>query len=170
MTFPHTGVDVFDIQDAGQALVEIGQAIMTGRKHLVGTTIVPYQERCRMKVSIDLSGPNGKMWELDMKYHNLPANYAMEIAAVAQSYGFYIDNMAGEGGTQTPSYSVAFKYEAEGAETQGVSGEFAKVLKGSHKKENLLYSQAVQVQDAGIELLQKLQTGAHMEIKSGQRK
>lgn len=123
-----------------------------------------------MKVSIDLSGPDGKMWELDMRYHRLPPAYAAEIATVAQSYAFYIENLAGQAGTQTPAYTVAFKYDAEGEEMAGVSAPMASVFKGAARKDNLLYSQAVQVQDAGIELLQKLQTGAHMEIKSGQRK
>lgn len=123
-----------------------------------------------MKVSIDLNGPNGKMWELDMKYHMLPPAYVMEIATVGQSYAFYIENLPGGAGAQTPAYSVTFTYEAEGEELQGLSGEMLKVVKGKATAKNLLYSQAVQVQDAGIELLQKLQQGAHMEIKSGQRK
>jgi hypothetical protein len=164
-------LDPRDVRDLGVALEQIGRSIASGQNHPAGSTIiVPYQERTAMKVSIDLNGPDGKMWELDMKYHRLPANYAMEVATVAQSYGFYIDNLAGQGGTQTPSYSVTFRYEAEGEELQGVTGEYAKLLKGTHRKDNLLYSQAVGVQDAGIELLMKLQTGAHMEIKSGQRK
>jgi hypothetical protein len=159
-----------DERDAGLALEQIGRAIAAGQKPPTGTVIVPFQERTEVKVSIDLSGPNGKMWELDMRYHRLPANYAAEVATVASSYAYYIENLAGEAGTATPAYSVAFKYEAEGDELEGLSGEPAKLYKGSARKGNLLYSQAVQVQDAGIELLQKLQTGAHMEIKSGQRK
>lgn len=163
------GLDVGDARDLAGALEQLGHAIAAGRHRASGTILVPYQERRRMKVSIDLSGPNGKMWELDMKYSRLPPEYAAEIAAVARSYAAYIEN-APAGAGQGPSYSVAFKYEAEGEELEGVAAPMAAVFKGAASRRGLLYSQAIEVQDAGIALLTQLQQGAHREIRSGQRK
>lgn len=163
-------LDAWDNEDLGVGLQQIGRAVIDGRQAGSGTIIIPFQERAFMKVSLDLQGPNGKMWELDMKYHNLPAAYVMEIVAVAQSYAFYIENTGGEAGTSQPSYSVSFSCEAEGEELQGLSGEAAKVAKSKSTAKNLAYSQAIGLQDAGIALLQQLQAGAHREIKSGQRK
>lgn len=162
-------LDDFDVRDVGLALAQIGQAIVVGRNMPRGTIVVPFQERKAMKVSIDLTGPNGKMWELDMRYQRLPPEYVAEIASVARSYAAYIENTPAGAG-QGPSYSVAFKYEAEGEELEGVAAPMAAVFKGSAARRGLLYSQAVEVQDAGIALLTQLQQGAHREIKSGQRK
>lgn len=162
-------LDPYDALDLALALQQVGRSIAAGANAQTGTIIVPYQERPNMKVSIDLSGPNGKMWELDMKYHSLPPEYAAEIASVAKSYASFIDNLAAGGG-QGPSYAVVFKYEAEGDELAGVSAPMAAIFKGGGQRKGLLYSQAVEVQDAGIKLLEQLQQGAHREIKSGQRK
>ena len=173
VTFPQRPglMDPADTADVVMVLKELAHDVASGKLDATGSIIVPYQRRTEMKVSIDLAGPNGKMWELDMKYHNLPAPYVMEIAAVAQSYAFYIENLPGNAGSQTPAYSVMFKCEAEGEELTGLSGEALAVAKGRPvRKQNLLYSQAIEVQDAGILLLQQLQAGAHREIKSGQRK
>ena len=162
-------LEAADVRDVALALQQIGRSIAAGHHRPTGTIVVPYQERTRMKVSIDLSGPNGRMWELDMKYSRLPPEYAAEIASCARSYAHYIENLPGGAGAG-PAYSVEFKYEADGEELAGVAAPMADVFKGKAAKKGLLYSQAVQVQDAGIELLSKLQQGAHMEIKSGQRK
>jgi len=123
-----------------------------------------------MKLTLELSGPHGKMWDLDMKYHKLPPEYAMEIASVARSYVSYIAGIAGGASSEDPSYEVKFKFDAEEAGPKKVPAEFGDLYSGSANADNLLYSQAVEIQDAGIELLKKLQDGAHMEIKSGQRK
>lgn len=122
-----------------------------------------------MKVSLDLHGPSGRMWSLDMTYERLPPEYVSEIASAAKSYEHFIENLPGSAGSG-PAYSVTFKFAAEGEELEGVSGKVAETYKGTAAKKNLLYSQAVQIQDAGIALLQQLQAGAHREIKSGQRK
>ena len=125
-----------------------------------------------MKVSMDLTGPGGKMWELDMRYHRLPPEYVAEIAAVAQSYAVYIKNLPGAAGSSEPSYSMTFRYEAEGDELQGISEPTLSIYRPreAFRAVRLLYSQAIEVQDAGIKLLEQLQAGAHREIKSGQRK
>ena len=159
-----------DRRDLGLALVEVGRSIAAGQHLDTGTILVPYQERVPMKVSMDLVGPSGKMWEFDMTYHRLPPEYVAEIAAVAKSFEYYIQNMASGASTGTPSYGVTFKYQAEGDELEGISGKAADMYKGQAVKKNLLYSEAVGLQDAGIVLMQQLQAGAHREIASGQRK
>lgn len=165
-------LDPYDALDLALALQQVGRSIAAGDPHTGTTIIVPYQERTTMKVSIDLTGPNGKMWELDMQYHKLPPEYVAEIAAVAQSYAVYIKNLPGQAGSQEPSYAVSFKYEAEGEELKGVAEPLLSVYKPKEafRAVRLLYSQAIEVQDAGIALLTQLQAGAHREIKSGQRK
>ena len=174
INFPMRGgeLDHHDTQDVAVALRQVGDAIAVGSKTPTGTIIVPFQERSAMKVSIDLTGPAGKMWELDMKYQNLPPEYVSEIAAVAQSYGVFIKNLPGGAASQEPAYSVVFRYEAEGEELKGVAEPMLSVFKPKEpfRATRLLYSQAIQVQDAGILLLQQLQAGAHREIASGQRK
>ena len=109
-----------------------------------------------MKVSIDLQGPNGKMWELDMQYHRLPEAYAWEVGGAASSYASYIENL--QGTASDKAYSVSFRFQAEGGGP-----------KGQAKADRLSYSQAVGIQEAGLQLLQKLLIGANMEIASGQR-
>jgi hypothetical protein len=162
-------MDPSDAVDLAVALQEVGRSIASGYNAGTGTVIVPYQERTSMKVALNLSGPGGAMFEFDMKYHRLPPEYVAEIAAVAKSYASFIENAATEAGSG-PSYAVTFSYEAEGEELEGTSGAMAAVLKGKVAKRGLLYSKAVELQDAGVLLLQQLQTGAHREIKSGQRK
>ena len=163
-------MDPLDAEDLAVALQQIGRSIASGHNAGTWTVIVPYQERTHMKVSLDLSGPSGKMWSLDMEYLRLPPEYVSEIAAVAKSYEFYVENLPGGASAGTPSYAVTFRYQAEGEELEGVSGKAAGTYKGNASKKNLLYSQAIEVQDAGIALLTQLQQGAHREIKSGQRK
>ena len=162
-------LDPSDARDLAVALQEVGRSIASGHNAGTGTVIVPYQERTSMKVSMDLTGPGGKMWNFDMQYHRLPPEYVAEIAAVAKSFASFIENTATEAGSG-PSYGVVFSYEAEGEELEGTSGPMAAVLKGKVAKRGLLYSKAVELQDGGLVLLQQLQTGAHREIKSGQRK
>jgi hypothetical protein len=161
-------LSVFDERDTGQALVEIGQAIMAGRHPVTGTIAVPFQERASMKISFDLSGPSGKMFEFDMKYHNLPPEYALEIASTARAFLNFINNTAGDAAGQDRSYSVSFSYDAEGKAPK--VPEYEELFKGKTRKDSLLYSQAAGLQNAGIELMTKLMQGAEMEIKSGQRK
>lgn len=120
-----------------------------------------------MKLSLDLRGPNGRMWDLEMSYHNLPPEYVMEVVSTARAYANYISTLAGGAASGDKKYSVKFSY---GAEAQPKTTPFSDIMKGDAEADNLLYSQAVAIQDAGIELLQKLQAGAHMEIASGQRK
>ena len=163
-------LDPADARDLAATFDQLGRAIRAGHHHDGGSILVPYQERATMKVALDLQGPSGKMWSLDMEYHRLPPEYVAEIAAVAKSYEYYIENRAGGASTGTPAYSVTFRYQAEGDELEGVSGKAADTYKGHAAKKNLLYSQAIEVQDAGVLLLQQLQAGAHREIKSGQRK
>ena len=117
-----------------------------------------------MKISLDLDGPHGKMWELAMTYHKLPEVYAWEIASVAVALASYIEHTVGGATDEAAAYSVAFHCVPEGAEPKLPEG-----VKGQVKADRLLYSQAVAIQDAGIQLLEKLQQSAHMEIASGQR-
>lgn len=163
-------LDPEDVRDLGSALEQVGRSIAAGHHRDTGTILVPYQERARMKVSMDLTGPGGKMWEFDMTYYKLPPEYVAEIAAVAKSFEYFISNLPGEAASGAPSYGVTFAYKAEGDELDGISGKAADTYKGAAAKKNLLYSQAVGLQDAGIKLMEQLQAGAHREIASGQRK
>lgn len=167
---PPEALDGMDQRDLAAVLEHLGRAIGEGRKVPTGTVIVPFQERKGMKVSMDLHGPSGKMWEFDMTYHRLPPEYVSEIAAVAKSFEYYVENMQGSAGSASPAYTVTFKFQAEGEELEGISGKAAGTYKGQAAKKNLLYSQAVGLQDAGLKLLEQLQAGAHREIVSGQRK
>jgi hypothetical protein len=123
-----------------------------------------------MKISLELSGPAGKMWTLEMRYHALPPEYLLEIASTCRSYLTYITNTPGGAASGDRQYTIEFAYQAdERGPKAAVPPEYAALFTGAAEAEHLLYSQAVAIQDAGIELLQKLQQGAHMEITSGQR-
>lgn len=117
-----------------------------------------------MKITLDLSGPDGKMWDLAMTYYNLPEIYAWEIAAKASALASYIENMVGQSTDAEAIYSVALHCVLDGKEPKLPEG-----VKGQVKADRLLYSQAVAIQDAGVAMLADLQKSAHMEIASGQR-
>jgi hypothetical protein len=123
-----------------------------------------------MKVDMDLSGPSGKMWEFHMKYHNLPVEYAMEIASTARALMNLVKTTGGGAAQGDRTYEVKFSYDADEATPKAIPPDVSELFKGSAHAKNLLYSQAVEIQDAGVTLLQKLQQSAHMEIQSGQRK
>ena len=113
-----------------------------------------------MKISLDLTGPsNKKMWEFDMKYHDLPEPYMWEIAGPAAAFANYIATLAGGAASGDPAYRIAFAYKGDAGQPSGEG-----------KASNLLYSQAVEVQEAGAKLLLQLLVGAKLEIASGQRK
>lgn len=117
-----------------------------------------------MKITLDLSGPHGKMWDLAMNYYNLPEIYAWEIAAKAIALASYIENTVGGASDGTATYSVALHCVVDGKEPKLPEG-----VKGQVKADRLLYSQVVAIQDAGVAMLADLQKSAHMEIASGQR-
>lgn len=156
---PAQRLDPMDRRDLAVALQEIGRDLAiraTGQ-----TLIIPTQERTAMKVSLDLSGPSGKMWSFDMEYHRLPPEYAGEVGAAASAFAAYLNNLTGGASNDDPKYSMKFSYKGEG------DGPLAK---GQGNASGLLYSEAVGAQKAGIKLLEKLLLGADMEIASGQRK
>lgn len=117
-----------------------------------------------MKLSLELTGPAGKMWDNVSTYYNLPEIYAWEIASVAVALASYIENTAGNATGDEKAYTVSFKVQAEGKEPK-----LPENVPHTVKAEHLLYSQAVDIQDQGLALLLKLQQSAHMEIKSGLR-
>lgn len=117
-----------------------------------------------MKITLDLSGPHGKMWDLAMNYYNLSEIYAWEIAAKAIALASYIESTVGQGDDGTASYSVAFHCVVDGKEPKLPEG-----VKGQVKADRLLYSQAVAIQGAGVAMLADLVKSAEMEIKSGLR-
>ena len=111
-----------------------------------------------MKVSLDVRGPdNSKFWNFDMEYHDLPEAYVGEVAGAASALASYVKNIKGNAG-QLKAYSAKFKYQAEG-----------RGAKGEAEATQLLYSQMVAIQKAGLQLMEKLLLGADMEIASGQR-
>lgn len=114
-----------------------------------------------MKLDLDLSGPNGKMWDLTMRYYRLPEPYAWEVGSAALSLSSYIENIVGGAAADDKAYIVTFKVVTEGSEPKGAEQAVT--------ADRLLYSQAIAIQDAGIKLLERLQQSAHMEIASGQR-
>lgn len=125
-----------------------------------------------MKVTFELNGPKGQMFDFAMKYHKLSAEYAMEIASVARAYANLVANTAGQAAGNDLKYTVEFRYQADDA-PKG-DPEYEKVFKADVRADNLLYSQVAHpngtgLQDQGILLLQKLMQGAHMEVASGQR-
>lgn len=158
-----------DARDLAITLQQIGRAVAAGHHPNTGTILVPFQERSAMKVSLDIAGPQGKMWDFDMNYHRLPLEYATQIGLTARSFASYIEHLAGGANQGDKAYVVRFKYEADGDAVRA-AGEVGGLLKGSATSRSLLYSEAVGVQDAGIKLLQDLLEGARMEIASGERK
>lgn len=160
-----------DERDLARALVDVGHAIAAGRNAHTGTIIVPYQRRCLMKVTFELNGPQGQMFDFAMKYHRLSPEYAMEIASTARAYANLVENTAGNAAGDDAKYSVEFRFQSDDAPP----GEWAKMFKADARADNLQYSQVAHpdgtgLQDRGLLLLQKLMQGAHMEVASGQRK
>lgn len=153
---PPRTLDDFDMLDLGKALQQIGLDVLRNKLLDTGTLIVPYQERIDMKVKLEVTkagerGPQGKFWEFEMQYHNLPEVYEGEVKGAASAFAAYIGNMKGGAG-QLKAYKVEFQYDG-----------------GKGEADQLLYSQMVEVQKAGIKLMEKLLLGAEMEIASGQR-
>ena len=99
-----------------------------------------------------------------MTYHKLPEVYAWEIASTAVA-------LAGSSSTRWAGRRTRRRRIASRstASREGVEPKLPEGVKGQVKADRLLYSQAVAIQDAGIQLLEKLQQSAHMEIASGQR-
>jgi len=118
-----------------------------------------------MKVEMDIRGPkkppakaNGEFWDFTMNYYGLPEEYVDEIVNLATSYAAFITNTPGTA-TEEPKYTVDLK--VTGPEVKGnVHG----------MQRDLKYSEMKAMQDAGIELLKKLQGSAEVEIRAGQRK
>jgi hypothetical protein len=125
---------------------------------------IPDQRRIGMKISLELSGPHGKMYENVSTYWNLPEIYAWEIAAKAIALANYIEHLVGQASDPEATYAVAFHVVVDGKEPKLPEG-----VKGQVKQDRLLYSQAAEIQAIGIKMLADLQEGADMEIKSGQR-
>lgn len=164
---PH-GLDPWSRRDLASALRQLGGAIEEGTV-IGGTVVVPFQEGALMEVKCVLSGPNGKMWRLEMEYDNLPPEYVMAIAAQCRNYYNLIKNTPGGAGGSDRQYTYEFSYDAKEAGPKAAPPEFAELFKGKVKTDELLYSEACGFQNAGITLLQQLMTDAANEIKSGQR-
>jgi hypothetical protein len=158
VTFPTSSedMDLYDAREQGQALVDFGHAILADGNPATGTRIVPFPRRVSMKVKLEITksgerGPAGKFWDFEMNYYNLPEVYEGEIKGAASAFAAFIKNTKGGAG-QLKAYKAEFEYDG-----------------GKGEADQLLYSQAVAMQEAGIQLMEKLLLGAKMEIASGQR-
>src|SRR5262245_25885246 len=155
--------------DLAEALMEVGRSIAAGT--MFGeTVIIPFQEGAQMELKAKLSGPQGDMWGFSMYYKNLPPEYVLEIAGAARAYYNLLKNTAGGSGGNDRQYTFEFEYDAKESAPKSLPPDYSELFKGKVKNDDLLYSQAADVQNAGIRLLQRLMEGAEMEIKSGQRK
>lgn len=122
-----------------------------------------------MKIQASYSGPDGRTdWKFEMEYEDLPPEYVLEIASTARAFLNFVKNLAGGAASSDRAYTFEFNYKADDKAPKA-AGEYDELLKGSVKAANLLYSQVVEAQKAGIELQTRLLQGAEMEIKSGQR-
>ena len=125
-----------------------------------------------MKIEMDLRSDRRVMWELKMEYHDLPPEYAQEIAAAAENLKSYIAHLRGNArevmgvAAQAPprAYQMRFSFKAEHA-PEGAPGRWS----GEAEATDLLYSQALDCQEAGAELLKRLIESGRLEVASGQR-
>jgi hypothetical protein len=117
-------------------------------------------------------GKAGLMWELHMKYYALPVPYALEIVGLAASLANFVSLCAGGAASGDLSYVVTFSYDADESSPKGLSpgSDLAKLFKGEAEATGLLYSQALELQGAGIQLLERLHESGLVEVKAGQRK
>jgi hypothetical protein len=128
-----------------------------------------------MKVELVIEGTNpeadGFYWDFTMNYgkpggaKKLKPAYAVEIATVAESYAALVSKQAGGAAAGDPAYKVSFK--VSGPEVATPKGGKAEI---TGQTSDLLYSEMVKLQDAGLGLLGQLNVGAHNEIAAGQRK
>lgn len=153
-------LDWWDSVDLGRALQQIGQRVVAGAYANTGSILIPYQGRVRMKATMELSGPNGKMWRQVNEYDNLPEAYAWDVGSAAAALGSFVENMQGKAGQGDKGYTITFR-----ADPDGPGG----VKPVNVKADRLQYSQAVECQKAGLKMLEKLLLSAEMEIQSGQR-
>jgi hypothetical protein len=117
-----------------------------------------------LKVDLVAEGADQFYWDFSMTYGKgkpVNATVTSQIAAAATSYAALVANTAGGAAAGDPTYTV--KFSMKGPELPGHAA-----IEGSAG--DLLYSDMVTLQDAGLELLRQLNTHAHNEIKSGQRK
>lgn len=127
-----------------------------------------------MKVEMVIEGTapreNNFYWDFTMNYGKqgtkLNPVYAVQIADLGSTYAAFINNKAGGAASGDPTYSAKFKItgadvpETFAAGGKGIAGE----------ANDLLYSDAVAIQNDGIKLLAQLNVFAEYEIKAGKRK
>lgn len=128
-----------------------------------------------MKVSFKLEGPVGEggaqdeMMAFDLRYKHLRPSGLMEIASACLAMRQFIHTYDGDASGDDPAYTVTFGYQADAGAAPKLPG-WEELFSGDVTCDELLYSQACQMQNAGLALLQKLMSTAEMEIKSGMRK
>jgi hypothetical protein len=112
------------------------------------------------------------MWELQMKYYGLPLPYVLETVSLAASFANLVALSAGGATSDDPAYTVTFSYDAEDHSPKGLppGSDLAKLFKGEAEATQLLYSQALDLQGAGIQLLERLRSSGVVEVTAGQRK
>ena len=128
-----------------------------------------------MKVKMRLEGPVGEggaieeMWGFDMFYKRLRPEGLMEITSACRAMRHFVHSFDGDAAGDDPQYTVSFEYAADDALVPRVQG-WEELFVGEAVADELLYSQAAEMQNAGLALLKKLMSTAEMEIKSGQRR
>jgi hypothetical protein len=165
-----------DVRELGASLEQIGRDIRAGRLNDSTSIAVPCARRNHMKVELVIEGTNAEAddfyWDFTMNYgkpdgsKKLKPAHAVEIGTVAESYAALISKQAGGAAAGDPAYKVSFKVSGPDVATPKSGGK-AEI---TGQTSDLLYSEMVKLQDAGLGLLGQLNVPAHNEIASGQRK